>query len=60
MRERKLQEAKVKLEERSMSLQEAAEHAGYNHAANFITAFRKLFGFSPRQIVRQGAASAEA
>ncbi|MFC5707447.1 helix-turn-helix transcriptional regulator [Aeromonas eucrenophila] len=60
LRERKLQEAKVRLEERSMSLQEAAEHAGYNHAANFITAFRKLFGFSPRQIIRQGAATTEA
>lgn len=54
LRERKLQEAKVKLEARSMSLQEAAEHAGYSHVSNFITAFRKLFGFSPKQLLRQG------
>lgn len=53
LRERKLQEAKVKLEEHGLSLQEAAELAGYTHFANFITAFRKLFGFSPKQLVRQ-------
>lgn len=53
LRERKLQEARAKLEERSLSLQDAAELAGYAHVANFITAFRKLFGFSPNQFVRQ-------
>lgn len=53
LRERKLQGAKVKLEEHSLSLQEAAELAGYAHLANFITAFRKLFGFSPKRLVRQ-------
>lgn len=52
LRERTLQQARAKLEERSLSLQEAAEHAGYSHVANFITAFRKLFGYSPRQASR--------
>ncbi|MEK6242267.1 MAG: helix-turn-helix transcriptional regulator, partial [Escherichia coli] len=50
LRERKLQQVKVKLEERSVTIQEAAEIAGYAHSANFITAFRKLFGFSPNHM----------
>lgn len=59
LRERTLQQAKVKLEDRSISLQEAAEHAGYSHVANFITAFRKLFGYSPKQVSRHGRAHTE-
>ncbi|ENI4487549.1 helix-turn-helix transcriptional regulator [Vibrio fluvialis] len=50
LRERKLQQVKVKLEECSVTIQEAAEIAGYAHSANFITAFRKLFGFSPNHM----------
>ncbi|WP_421280252.1 helix-turn-helix transcriptional regulator [Aeromonas taiwanensis] len=53
LRVRKLQEARARLEERSLSLQGAAAHAGYDHVANFITAFRKQFGFSPMRIARQ-------
>ncbi|WP_394293610.1 AraC family transcriptional regulator [Aeromonas rivipollensis] len=49
----------VPLDKRSISLQEAAEHAGYSHVANFITAFRKLFGYSPRQVYRHGRAHTE-
>jgi AraC-like DNA-binding protein len=54
LRQRKLQEARARLEARSLSLQGAAAHAGYDHVANFITAFRKQFGFSPTRIARQG------
>lgn len=54
LRQRKLQDARARLEARSLSLQGAAAHAGYDHVANFITAFRKQFGFSPTRIARQG------
>lgn len=59
LRERKLQEVKVKLEARSVTVQEAAELAGYTHSANFITAFRKLFGFSPNHIKKSAERSVE-
>ncbi|MNJ18106.1 hypothetical protein D3C77_124000 [compost metagenome] len=39
--------------------QQAPEHADYSHVANFITAFRKLFGCSPRQLTRHGRAHTE-
>ncbi len=39
--------------------QQAPEHADYSHVANFITAFRKLFGYSPRQVSRHGRAHTE-
>ncbi|WGL17578.1 AraC family transcriptional regulator [Microbulbifer bruguierae] len=37
------------LESQSASVQEASAMAGYNSAANFATAFKRQFGFSPRQ-----------
>lgn len=56
LRERKLQAVKAKLEERSISIQEAAQQAGYSHSANFITAFRKRFGFCPNSLKKHAKA----
>ncbi len=53
LRERKLHQAKELLEQKHISIREAASVAGYNHSANFITAYRKLFGDSPKHAMRE-------
>lgn len=50
LRERQLHQVKALLEEGAVSIQRAAELAGYQHTANFITAFGKLFGYPPGQV----------
>lgn len=50
LRERKLHQTKILLEEEAISIQQAALMAGYQHTANFITAFGKLFGGPPSQV----------
>lgn len=39
------------LRSRSMNVQQASALAGFRSPANFATAFRKMFGFSPREIL---------
>ncbi len=46
-RDVRLERARQALEERGVSVAEAALAAGYNSPANFATAFRRRFGLSP-------------
>lgn len=48
LRQRRLLRARWRLERDAISVDEAATLAGYEHAANFATAFRRNFGMSPR------------
>ncbi|WP_293938243.1 AraC family transcriptional regulator [Iodobacter sp.] len=50
LRRHKLQEARRVLERDSCSVLDAALLAGYNSPANFATAFKREFGFTPRQV----------
>jgi AraC-like DNA-binding protein len=47
-RQRRLQRARVALTEQGISVEEAAAIAGYSSAANFATAFKRMFGITPR------------
>jgi len=38
------------LKESQLSVNEIAEHCGYEHANNFTLAFRRRFGSSPSQV----------
>lgn len=49
IRRRNLERARVALDRDRISVKEAAFLAGYSSAANFSTAFRKMFGRTPRQ-----------
>lgn len=51
LRKRRLAMARTALLNGEMSIAEAAGRAGYNHAANFTTAFRREFGISPLQVL---------
>ncbi len=55
VRESALQRARLVLEGGGVSVQEAADHAGYRSAANFATAYKRRFGFTPKQ-ARNGSA----
>jgi AraC-like DNA-binding protein len=46
---RRMEHAKVLLETTDKPINEIATHAGYDSAASFIHAFRKAFGFTPRE-----------
>lgn len=48
LRSQRLQRAATALQLRGISIAEAAETAGYTSQANFSTAFRRQFGFSPK------------
>lgn len=48
-RRQRLQKALEALRTQALSVQEAGALAGYGNAANFATAFKKYFGFSPRE-----------
>ncbi len=48
IRKIKLDQARVALETGKLTIAQAAFVAGYSSAANFATAFRKVFGFSPK------------
>lgn len=47
-RQRRLQRARIALSQQGISVEEAAAIAGYSSAANFATAFKRLFGITPR------------
>lgn len=46
----RMQEAFRLLKEHNLSVSEAAFRVGYQHSANFSTAFRRHFGFSPHYV----------
>ncbi len=50
LRRHKLQEARQTLESEICSVLDAALLAGYSNPANFATAFKREFGFTPRQV----------
>ncbi|WP_110688026.1 helix-turn-helix domain-containing protein [Salinicola aestuarinus] len=54
LRRRRLEAARQALHERGVSVDTAAELAGYADATNFATAFRRAFGLTPRE-ARRGA-----
>jgi AraC-like DNA-binding protein len=53
VRQRKLEMARNALVVKGRSLQEAAFLAGYEHSSNFISAFKRRFGVTPANLVRQ-------
>lgn len=53
LRTDKLTQAKTALETQHISITEAALLAGYASSSNFATAFKRLFGLTPRQVQRQ-------
>jgi AraC-like DNA-binding protein len=52
IRRRRLEIAKQALEKGLISITEAAYNAGYRHPSNFTNAFKKTFGFAPREITK--------
>ncbi|NSL54538.1 AraC family transcriptional regulator [Uliginosibacterium aquaticum] len=52
LRRNRLERARHALEMGALSISEAAWQAGYGSAANFATAFRRCFGFSPKETRR--------
>jgi CheY-like chemotaxis protein len=57
LREVRMEQARKLLRETSLAVQVIAGDLGYENAANFATAFKERFGFSPRQY-RQSPAEA--
>jgi AraC-like DNA-binding protein len=53
IRTQRLEQARLALESGDVSIAQAAYVAGYTSAANFSTAFKRRFGFTPKQS-RQG------
>lgn len=49
VRSRKLEQARLALENEGLTIAQAAYVAGYNSAANFSTAFKRHYGFTPKQ-----------
>jgi AraC-like DNA-binding protein len=49
VRMQKLEQARLALETEGLSVAQAAYIAGYNSAANFSTAFKRRYGFTPKQ-----------
>ncbi|THF65423.1 helix-turn-helix transcriptional regulator [Pseudothauera nasutitermitis] len=49
-RDARLHKARIDLEQRGLSVAQAAYAAGYNSAANFATAFKRRFGLSPKLV----------
>ncbi|MES1950724.1 AraC family transcription regulator [Salinisphaera sp. S4-8] len=56
MRARRLQAADRALREDGASVAHAAELAGYSSAANFATAYRRVYGIAPSERSQRGAA----
>ncbi|WP_181817765.1 helix-turn-helix transcriptional regulator [Psychromonas sp. B3M02] len=52
IRRRRLDIAKQQLARGAVSITEAAYNAGYRHPSNFTNAFKKQFGFSPTQSLK--------
>lgn len=53
IRNRRLELAKQQLVFEQLSIGEVAYNAGYNHVSNFNSAFKKRFGLSPAQFLKQ-------
>ncbi|WP_045389044.1 AraC family transcriptional regulator [Vibrio rotiferianus] len=51
IRHRRLEIARQNLEHGLMSITEAAYEAGYHHPSNFTSAFKKVFGVAPHEVV---------
>ncbi|MDC0598830.1 helix-turn-helix transcriptional regulator [Gammaproteobacteria bacterium] len=51
LRTRSLEKARLNLLERRISVGEAAFIAGYKHPSNFISAFKRSFGLTPKQLL---------
>lgn len=49
LRSRRLERARHSMMTEDLSIQQAAHAAGYSSAANFATAFKRAFGYSPSQ-----------
>ena len=63
IRHQRLARAFSALQERKVTVEQAADIAGYSSAANFSTAFKRRYGFPPRTVQAQsrlGAAASEA
>jgi len=45
----RLDQARRRLGTTDLSISEIAFDAGYEHASNFATAFKRTFGFSPKE-----------
>ncbi len=56
----RLQRGRELLEKGQLSVTEVAFHVGYNHAANFSTAFKRAYGQSPQAMRRTARAPATA
>lgn len=54
LRQRRLKKAQNALQRGEVSVAEAALLAGYGHAANFATAFKREFGICPGSVARGG------
>lgn len=54
LREQRLRAAQRALQGQGVSVAQAAALAGYSSAANFATAFKRLFGVSPRDVRMHG------
>lgn len=59
VRRRRLQAARAALLAGGINIREAARRAGYNHASNFIAAFKREFGCTPRLLLKRHRQHAE-
>lgn len=53
LREERMKEAKSLIEKTNLSVQDIAFQVGFKESANFSTAFKQRFGFSPREFRQQ-------
>ncbi len=53
LRQKRLEQARLRLLNEETSIEEAALQAGYNHTANFVTAFKRAFGQTPGAMLHQ-------
>lgn len=55
IRQTRLENARVAIAIKGLSIGEAAYLAGYNHSSNFITAFKKRFNITPASLLKSHA-----
>jgi len=55
IRKTRLENARVAIAIKGLSIGEAAYIAGYNHSSNFITAFKKRFNITPASLLKSHA-----
>ena len=53
IRGKRLEKAKVGITLQALSISEAGFQAGYNHVSNFTSAFKKQFGITPANLLKQ-------